>query len=101
MGIGRRIKNTNELVAQLRAIPGTVVSALDYAEFDFDQQANISRSTDLLVGMHGAGLIQSMFLPEHGGVFEFFCPDRPSSNIRYRELTKRLQLGYDSYSLGD
>jgi hypothetical protein len=97
--IGRRIENTHELVDALRRLKGTVVSAIDYAEFDFDQQMNVTRATDLLVGMHGAGLIQAMFLPQHGGVFEFFCPDRPSSNIRYRELSKRMKLRYDSYSL--
>ena len=97
--IGRRISNTHALVEGLRKIPNVVVSALDFAEFDFDQQLNISRATDLLVGMHGAGLIQTMFMPQWGGLFEFFCPDRPSSNIRYRELTKRLGLHYASFSL--
>jgi hypothetical protein len=98
--IGRRIRNTGALVEMLRQIPRVIVSAIDYAEFDFDQQVNISKGTDILVGMHGAGLIQSMFLPRHAGLLEFFCPDRPSSNIRYRELSKRLGIVYKSFSLG-
>jgi hypothetical protein len=98
--IGRRLKNPEALAAALRAVDASVVvNALDYADFDYDQQMNISRSTDLLVGMHGAGLIQMMFQPQHGGVFEFFCPDRPSSNTRYENLARRMGVHYQSFSL--
>lgn len=98
--IGRRIGNAEQLVSAIRDLDKTlIVNALDYADLDFDQQVNVSRATDVLVGMHGAGLIQALFLPPYGGLFEFFCPDRPSSNIRYKELSKRVALAYASYSI--
>jgi hypothetical protein len=109
--IERRIPNSDELVDALRAV-GTVglaggqrlpllVHALDYSDLDFDQQLRVSRSTDVLIGMHGAGLIQAIFQPLHGGVFEFFCPDRPPSNTRYENLARRLGLQYGSLNIED
>lgn len=107
--IERRIPNWRALASALRtdkqlaaAIPNSVVlHALDYADFDFDQQLNISRSADLIVGMHGAGLIQAIFLPPHGGIFEIFCPDRPPGNNRYENLARRLGIQYGSFYTED
>ena len=99
--ISRRFKNERELVAAMRSNFGAAVAVntVDFAWFDFDQQANISRTTDVLVAMHGAGLVQMMFLPQWGGVFEFFCPEKPSSNFRYKQLAAKLSLSYESYSI--
>ena len=97
--------DTNTTTAPPTALPttqqraATTAATRNYADLDFDQQVLVSRSTDVLVGMHGAGLVQALFLPRHGGVFEFFCPDRPSSNTRYEELARRLRRRYASYSL--
>lgn len=120
--IERRIPNWRELVAALRtdlplallrdkksnqqkhqqnivSLTDVVVHAIDYADYDFDVQLNITHSADMVVGMHGAGLIQSWFLPRSGGVFEFFCPDRPPSNNRYENLARRLGLLYSSLNI--
>jgi capsular polysaccharide biosynthesis protein len=74
---------------------------VDFAAFDFDKQLNISRATDVLVAMHGAGLAQMMFQHVWGGVFEFFCPEKPSSNYRYHQLANKMGLRYGSYSIGN
>lgn len=106
--IGRRIANADLLTSALRQHlsdggSGTtfVVNQVDFAEHDFDTQLNISRATDLLIAMHGAGLAQMMFMHPWGGVFEFFCPEKPSSNYRYHQLANKMGLRYDSYSIGD
>lgn len=59
----------------------------------------VSRATDFLVAMHGAGLIQQLFLPPWGAVFEFFCPEKPPSNFRYRHLAGYMGLRYDSFAI--
>jgi hypothetical protein len=99
--ISRRFKNERELLDAMRKNfgEGVSVNAVDYAWFDFDQQVNISRATDVLVAMHGAGLVQMMFLPEWGGVFEFFCPEKPASNFRYKQLAAKMGLSYASLSI--
>ena len=101
--IGRRFLNAKELIVTLRSVhPLLIVNEVDYADFDFDQQISISRATDLLVAMHGAGLAHMMFMqPEYGGVFEFFCPEKPSSNYRYQQLALKMGLVYDSFSINN
>lgn len=129
--IGRRIGNHEEFMSALRnrlwqhalieheekGTPSIVVNSIDYALYNFDQQVAISRATDVLVGMHGAGLVQALFMGGAapslttdtrddytmgaGGVFEFFCPEKPSSNYRYGQLSNKLGLIYDSYEIGN
>jgi hypothetical protein len=104
--IGRRIANADALTHALRrelTSSGVqfIVNQVDYAEHNFDVQLNISRATDVLIAMHGAGLAQMMFMHPWGGVFEFFCPEKPSSNYRYRQLANKMGLRYDSFSIGD
>lgn len=36
----------------------------------FKKQLEITRNTDIFIGIHGAGLTHLMFLPEWGAVFE-------------------------------
>ena len=98
--IGRRFANSRELVKALRKLNGRiVVNEVDFADVDFDQQLAISRATDILVAMHGAGLAQMMFMHPHGSVFEFFCPEKPPSNYRYKQLSMKMGLDYDSFSI--
>ena len=97
--IGRRFGNEEELISLLESFNEVTVNVVDYASYDFDSQLNISRSTDLIVAMHGAGLIQMMFLPTWGSVFEFFCPEKPPSNYRYKHLAGYMGLSYLSYTL--
>ncbi|EEB11866.1 glycosyltransferase, putative [Pediculus humanus corporis] len=42
----------------------------------FSSQLEIIRNTDILIGMHGAGLTHLLFLPDWAGVFELYnCED--------------------------
>jgi len=98
--IGRRIQNIEALAHAISQVGDDVnVNVVDYASYDFDQQLNISRATDVLVGMHGAGLIHIMYLPTHAGVFEFFCPEKPPSNYRYQYLSALMGVKYQSYDI--
>ena len=39
-------------------------------EIGFKKQMEITRNSDVLIGIHGAGLTHLMFLPDWGAVFE-------------------------------
>jgi len=39
-------------------------------ETDFRQQLRIIQDTDILIGIHGAGLTHLLFLPDWSSVFE-------------------------------
>ena len=43
----------------------------------FTKQLEVIRSTDILIGMHGAGLTHLLFLPAWAAVFELYHCDDP------------------------
>ena len=45
------------------------VRAVNMASLTFKEQLIVIRSTNILIGMHGAGLSHIMFLPEEAGAF--------------------------------
>jgi hypothetical protein len=50
------------------------------------EQLNIAASTQVFVGVHGAGMMHVLFLPPKARVVEIFCEDRPGENHHYRNL---------------
>jgi hypothetical protein len=52
-----------------------------------------------MVGVHGAGLIWSAFMPVHGGLIEIFGGDRPSYNRHYHNVASLADLHYRELSL--
>lgn len=52
------------------------INLVDFAALTLREQIQVSRDTDVLVGMHGAGLTQAMFMEEGRGVVVEIQPDR-------------------------
>lgn len=81
----RRVVNADALVKRLRKVPNATVKVVsfDHGEMNFLEQLQITRNTDIFIGMHGAGLAHFMFLPDWAVAFELYnCGD-----IRcYRDL---------------
>ncbi|KAI1265537.1 hypothetical protein F5Y18DRAFT_417224 [Xylariaceae sp. FL1019] len=64
----RRLQNQNFLIAELnRRNPHIRVQMIDFAALSFSEQIRVSHETDVLVGVHGAGLTHLMFLRERAG----------------------------------
>jgi len=73
----RNIMNQGELVKILKQDKDISVQ-VEYFNFQvsFEQQLTIIHNTDILVGMHGAGLTHLLFLPDWAVVFELYsCED--------------------------
>jgi hypothetical protein len=96
----RQIINFEEVVEYLRAfvhVQGDQVWTLDVREAHFDssvvsfeEQMAVMRETDVLLGMHGAGLAHIYFMPRRGALLEIYnCGDRA-----YSHLARKLGLGY-------
>ena len=67
----RRILNEEELVEAIAENPNYEVEKVVYnREIGFKKQMEITRNSDVLIGIHGAGLTHLMFLPDWGAVFE-------------------------------
>jgi len=53
---------------------------------DLAEQLSIAASTQVFVGVHGAGMMHVLFLPPKARVVEIFCEDRTRENHHYRNL---------------
>ena len=54
--------------------------------------------TDLFfLGVHGAGLTHSMFLPKHASLIELYPKYAPLSNTHFRQIAKWRGLYYQSW----
>lgn len=67
----RRLRSSEQLTAALRSsFPDVKVELVDFAEMSFPDQIRLVRSTDILVGVHGAGLTHELFLTQGSTVVE-------------------------------
>lgn len=67
----RKIINENELVEAIAQNGGYSVQKVVYnRDMDFKRQLEITHNSDVLIGVHGAGLTHLMFLPDWAAVFE-------------------------------
>ncbi|RZC43143.1 EGF domain-specific O-linked N-acetylglucosamine transferase, partial [Asbolus verrucosus] len=73
----RKILNENELIETLAENDEYEVQKVVYnREMGFKKQLEITRNSDVLIGIHGAGLTHLMFLPDWAAVFELYnCED--------------------------
>lgn len=76
------------------------VTAIDFGRVTVRESIKKVSQSDILVGVHGAGLIWAGFLPIHGGLIELFGGDRGSSNRHYHNLASLADVHYRQLTLG-
>mmetsp|Transcript_56675 Transcript_56675/g.133420 ORF Transcript_56675/g.133420 Transcript_56675/m.133420 type:complete len:204 (+) Transcript_56675:44-655(+) len=83
----RKIDNAEDIVEAVRRhMSGEVdIELVDYAQLAWLEQLQNDADTDILMGVHGAGMTQLMFLPPHAAVVEMFIPGT-SGNRHYHNL---------------
>ncbi|KAK7709315.1 hypothetical protein SLS64_006227 [Diaporthe eres] len=69
------------------------VRLVDFAELTLREQIQVSRDSDVLVGMHGAGLTQAMFMEEGRGAVVEIQPDR----MCYKGFENLVRMGGRAY----
>ncbi|GIY59119.1 EGF domain-specific O-linked N-acetylglucosamine transferase [Caerostris extrusa] len=95
----RRILNEDQLISSLKAIPDLIVRKINFnRQMAFSNQLEISYNTDILIGIHGAGLTHMLFMPKWGAVFEIFnCEDESC----YADLARLKGLEYFTWEKSD
>ncbi|KAK6823576.1 hypothetical protein PG987_013833 [Apiospora arundinis] len=80
----RRLEDQDGLLDRVRMEhPGVKMEAVDFGSIPLRDQINVARNTDILVGVHGAGLTHSLFMKEgRGALVEIFPPDFQYSGLR-------------------
>lgn len=90
----RKILNIEQLVQSLRNSNKLIDVKLynfDDGKFNFTSQLEIIQNTDILVGMHGAGLTHTLFLPDWASVIELYnCGDADC----YKDLSRLRGVFY-------
>ena len=88
----RRILNERDLVEALQQTGHYKVTVARFSpHVPFQSQLTLTHNTDLLVGLHGAGLTHLLFLPDWAEVLELYNCEDPAC---YRDLTRLRGLGY-------
>ncbi|KAH9220726.1 DUF563 domain protein [Leptodontidium sp. 2 PMI_412] len=71
----RRLIDNQSLLDELKTkVPHLKIQIIDFGSISFEQQLRTIRQTDILVGVHGAGLTHGMFLRE-GSVMVEILPE--------------------------
>ncbi|KAK5163044.1 uncharacterized protein LTR77_010979 [Saxophila tyrrhenica] len=89
----RRLLQKVEYLEALEArFPHMTIRLVDFAELDLADQIQIAHSTDILVGVHGAGLTHGMFLPHRSAIVEIQPPGLV--NVGFDLMAKSLGHRY-------
>jgi len=101
-GKTRVLLNQDSLLAALReAHPSTTVTPVDFATLSFHKQLEVVRKTDVLVGMHGAGLTHVLFLPRQHGAVALVEVYNTMDEFCYKDLAKLSDVEYFTWDQGD
>jgi EGF domain-specific O-GlcNAc transferase len=91
----RLLINKAEYLETLKTkFPSVEIKAVNFATHSFVEQLKIVRGTDILVGVHGAGLTHGMFLPEGSTMVEILPPG--VGHKGFRNMAKLL--GHNHFS---
>jgi len=67
---GRKLSNSKELVDALNQLENVEVAAIYLEDLTMKEQVELIAKTDVLIGVHGAGLTYAMLLPPRAVVIE-------------------------------
>jgi hypothetical protein len=99
--VGRKIFNEATLINDLIvAFPTASVKPVLMESLPMRLQLKIISQSDVLIGMHGAGMSHVMFLPRHAAILEMFSKDFKVDRPWYRcynSIAKWRGLKYDSW----
>lgn len=101
----RVIPNEAIVLADIRrALPDSwalVPIAWEDLKGGFIEQMKIATKTSILVGVHGAGLIHTLFLPQRPALIELFYGDRGTVNRHYSNIAQWLgDTHYQALNIG-
>ncbi|KAK5679217.1 hypothetical protein LTR17_027605 [Elasticomyces elasticus] len=91
----RILSNQDDLFTALQArFPDITMRLVDFAQLPFREQVRIARSSDILVGVHGAGLMHGMFLKSDSSIVEIL--PRTLAYKGFKNMARLCGLSYFS-----
>ena len=99
--VGRKIYNEDEIInALVQTFPNACVQAVRMESLTMRGQLETISTTDLLIGMHGAGMTHTIFLPRHAAVLEMLPKGFKIGRhwyLCYQRITEWRGLKYQSW----
>ena len=93
--VERQINNEVELIEDTRRhFPGIHIEGVAMEELGVKEQLQCVAASDILIGMHGAGLTYSLMLPENAGVIELFPSWYAAGNYHFLKMAHARRLHY-------
>lgn len=89
----RMLLDEDELLASLQQ-HGYDIRKVDFGRLSAAESVAVVSAADVMIGVHGAGLMWSAFLPRHGGLVEIFGGDRGQNNRHYHNVASLSDLHY-------
>ncbi len=100
--IQRKVQNEQQLVAKLRQkFTNYTIRGVQIDLFDMKQQLEFIINTDILIGMHGAGLTHSVFLPKHAGIIELIPNYWSAANMHFEAIATWRNLYFERWTNED
>ncbi|XP_023931081.1 beta-(1,2)-xylosyltransferase-like [Lingula anatina] len=97
----RKIYNEDEIISAVKSeFPAFNVQGIQMDQLKLKDQLELVAKTDILVGMHGAGLTHTLFLPKHGGLIEIF-PQYSNVMGHFRSLSNWRGIHYAFWKNSD
>ena len=95
----RVLSNSGELIAGLKqAFPSTNVTAVYMEKVPVCEQIRLAHNADVLMGVHGAGLVHLWWLQEDALLFEL-VPYSQAGNPSFKTLARLSGRSYHGYSI--
>ncbi|KAG8161191.1 hypothetical protein KVR01_009455 [Diaporthe batatas] len=90
----RKLVGADQLLRVIQSkFPEVNAKMVDLGDMSFTEQLKLIQQTDILVGVHGAGLTHTMFMrPGHGAVIEIRPPEMDHKG--FKNLAKMMGIHY-------
>ncbi|KAL4218445.1 hypothetical protein ACF0H5_023180 [Mactra antiquata] len=89
----RRIANEGDVWRAVKESEYTaIVNGVQLERLNMVEQLELISRTDILIGMHGAGLTHTLYLPKTSGVIEIYPEYTSVGNAHFRAMSKWRQL---------
>ena len=80
--------NEQEIADALKAIDKANVKVVDLAQISFEEQVRLMRNTSVLIGVHGAGLTNLLYLPTQALVVEISTRKNGDPDFYFKNIAQ-------------